>query len=70
MSSVEGPADQHHHLWNELGSRGSGPTAESARMSHEKGQPQGEGTKGTICRMCGGVRFCQYRENLQGKSDA
>ena len=22
------------------------------------------------CRMCGGVRECQYRGNLQGKSDA
>lgn len=22
------------------------------------------------CRMCGGVRECQYRETLQGKSDA
>ena len=27
-----------------------------------------EGTKGTMPHVCGGVRDCQYRENLQGKS--
>ena len=70
---VEGSADQ-HHLGNELGSRGSGPTAEYARMSHRRsrgaaasdsaqwsdserafpeGQPQGEGTKGTMPHVWG-----------------